>query len=324
MSGSYRKINYDLRPAKSIERKMLCEALRKLIIFCDLAKYRYVGFGATFFTDFLLIHKSLGLNDLISIEKEKEDKRRFEFNCPYRCVQLRFGEANDILPIISWTKKIILWLDYDDPLKDSMLTDIGTFISRAQTGSIILITIDVKPDKSTDQNSEKNRYAQLTERISKTKIPIGVEEKDLDNENYPRVCYNIVNNEIDEVLSKRNGGLANKLAYKQLFNFYYQDSSPMLSVGGILYAENDDAQIKKCHFEKLDFIKCERDKYDPYKIIVPNLTFREMRSLDKVMPYDKISKIKKKQRPVFLTEKLVEEYSKIYRYVPNFVEAEIH
>jgi hypothetical protein len=324
MSGSYRKINYDIRPAKSIERKMLCEALRKLIIFSDLTKYRYVGFGSTFFTDFLLIHKSLGLNHLISIEKEEDDKKRFEFNCPYRCVQLRFGDANDVLPTINWGKKIILWLDYDEPLKESMLTDIGTFISQAQTGSIILLTVEVNPDKLPDKKGEKSRYKQLTERIDKVKIPIDVEEKDLDNKNYPRVCYNIVNNEIDEVLSKRNGGLENKLIYKQLFNFYYQDSSPMLSIGGILYTENDDNKIEKCHFDKLDFIRLEKDKYDPYKIDVPNLTFREMRCLDKMMPFNNISELKNKEKPAFLTKKMIEDYSKIYRYVPNFVEAEIH
>jgi hypothetical protein len=303
---------------------MFCEAIRRLIIFSDLSKYRYVGFGATFFTDFLLIHKSLGINNLISIEKEKEDKKRFEFNCPYKCVELEFGDANDVLPEISWAKKTILWLDYDDPLKESMLTDIGTFISRAKTGSIILITIDVKPDESIEQDAKKSRYEQLTERITKTKIPIDVEEKDLDGENYPRVCYNIVNNEIDEILSKRNGGLENKLIYKQLFNFYYQDSSPMLSIGGILYAENDDKKIEKCQFHKIDFIRCEKDKYEPYEIDVPNLTLRERRYLDKMMPSKNISKLKKKAKPKFLTKNMVEAYSRLYRYVPNFVEAEMH
>lgn len=329
MPGSYKKINYNLRPAKSVERKMLCEALKKLVIFSnisDLKEYNYVGFGATFFTDFLLMHKSLGINDLVSIEKEKDDRKRFEFNCPYSCVKLVFGDANDVLPRISWKKKMVLWLDYDYSLKDSMLTDIGTFVSRAQSGSVIFITVDVEPDKLPDKEGEKNRYEQLTERIDKTKIPINVKEKDLDRKNYPRVCYDILNNEIDEVLSKRNGGLEdeNKLAYKQLFNFYYKDSSPMLSIGGILYAKKDSERIKKCNFEGLDFIRCEKDKYKPYKISIPNLTFREMRSIDKFMPSTNISKVRKEGKLNFLEAEKIKNYSGIYRYVPNFVEAEIH
>jgi hypothetical protein len=327
MSKSYERLYYYLRPAKSIERKMLCEALRRLLIFSDLTEYRYVGFGSTFFSDFMLIHKSLGINDLISIEKEEEDRRRFIFNRPYKCIKLRFGEANDVLPTIRWTKKIILWLDYDYSLRESMLTDIGTFISRAQTGSVILLTMDVTPDNLPEKKGEKNRYEQLTERISKAKIPIDVKEKDLDPKNYPRVCHEIVNNEIDEILAKRNGGLENKfkLIYKQLFNFIYKDgSSPMLSIGGILYSDKDKPKIDGCNFNRLNFIRCNKDIYEPYKIDVPILTFREMRYLDKILPYENISGIKNKERLTFLKTKMVEDYSKIYRYFPNFVEAEMH
>lgn len=321
MPTSYERIDYNLRPAKSIERRMLCEAFRRLLHFSNLTEYRYVGFGSTFFSDFSLIHKSLGLTDLISVEKEEKDKARFRFNRPYKCIRLRFGDANDVLPTISWSKKIILWLDYDYKLDESMLTDVGTFISRAQTGSIVLITMDVNPDESLEQNAAKRRYEQLTERIDKAKIPIDVEEKDLDRENYPRVCYNIVNNEIDEVLAKRNGGLEKKfkLIYKQLFNFIYKDgSSPMLSVGGILFATNNEDKINKCNFEGLGFIKSKRDAFEPYRINVPKLTFREMRHLDKMLPSRKRAHLR------FLSKEMIDDYSKIYRFFPNFVEAEIH
>ena len=325
MSKSYERLYYYLRPAKSIERKMLCEALRRLLVFCDLTEYKYVGFGSTFFSDFMLIHKSLGINDLISIEKEEEDRRRFIFNRPYKCIKLRFGEANDVLPAISWTKKTILWLDYDNKLEESMLTDIGTFISRAKAGSIILITMDISPDELPTEKESKTRYKQLSDRIGRRKIPIDVEEKDLDGKNYPRICYNIVNNEIDEMLATRNGGLKDKLFYKQLFNFYYRDgSSPMLSFGGILYSEKDNPKIDGCNFNRLNFIRCNKDIYEPYTIDVPVLTFREMRYLDKILPIGNISEIKKKDRLKFLKTKMVEDYSKIYRYFPNFVEAETH
>jgi len=321
MSTSYERIDYNLRPAKSIERKMLCEAFRRLLSFSDLTEYRYVGFSSVFFSDSSLIHKSLGLTDLISIEKEEKDKGRFRFNRPYKCIRLRFGDANDVLPTISWAKKIILWLDYDYKFNESMLTDIGTFISRAQTGSVILLTMDVTSDNLQREKRDKSRYEQLTERINKAKIPIDVEEKDLDNVNYPRVCYNIVNNDIEEILARRNGGLENKykLVYKQLFNFIYKDgSSPMLSIGGIIYSNNDKDKINKCNFERLEFIKSEKDKYEPYKISVPKLTFREMRYLDKILPSGKRENLR------FLSKEMIEDYSKIYRFFPNFVEAEIH
>ena len=61
MSGSYEKINYSLRPAKCIERKMLCETFRRLSIFGKVETYSYIGFRCTFFSDFALFHKSLNI-----------------------------------------------------------------------------------------------------------------------------------------------------------------------------------------------------------------------------------------------------------------------
>lgn len=327
MPTSYERINYNLRPAKSVERKMLCEAFKRLVNFSDLAKYKYIGFGSIFFSDFFLIHKTLGITDLVSIDKVKKDEERFKFNCPYKCIKLYFGDANDILPTINWAKKVILWLDYDYKIKASMLTDIGTFVSGAKAGSIITLTMDVGPDPLQNTDEGKTRCEQLEERVGKGKIPIDVKERELDRKNYPEVCYNIVNNEIDEVLTKRNWGLEKKfqLTYKQLFNFLYKDgSSPMLSIGGIIYAEKDEDKINSCNLEGLEFIKSQRDIFEPYTINVPNLTFREMRSIDKMLPLENNSILKKAKELAFMADDNIKEYSKIYRYFPNFVEAEMH
>ena len=117
MPGSYESINYSLRPAKNIERRMLCEAFRKLSEFERLDRYRYIGFGSTFFSDFSLFHKSLRITDSISIEKDVQNHERFEFNRPYRCIRIEFGESNEVLPKLAWDVKTIVWLDYDYTLE---------------------------------------------------------------------------------------------------------------------------------------------------------------------------------------------------------------
>ncbi len=96
--SSYQGINYSLRPGKATERKMLCEAFRKLSFFRKLESYQYVGFGSTYFSDFSLFHKSLGLKNMISIEQNTQDCYRFEFNKPFKCIDLRLGHSNNILP----------------------------------------------------------------------------------------------------------------------------------------------------------------------------------------------------------------------------------
>ena len=74
------KLDYRLRPAKSIERKMLAESFRRLSQFGRVDLYRYVGFGSLYFSDFLLFHKLLGFKHMLSIEKSDDSnvQSRFE------------------------------------------------------------------------------------------------------------------------------------------------------------------------------------------------------------------------------------------------------
>lgn len=49
MSDSGQKINYTLRPAKCVERKILCELLIKFKTPIPIHEYRYIGFGSFYF-----------------------------------------------------------------------------------------------------------------------------------------------------------------------------------------------------------------------------------------------------------------------------------
>lgn len=46
MSGSGERVNYQIRQGKSIERKMLCDLIRKFQIICGITDFRYIGMGA--------------------------------------------------------------------------------------------------------------------------------------------------------------------------------------------------------------------------------------------------------------------------------------
>src|SRR5690349_11519838 len=116
--GSYEHINYSLRPAKHVERKMLVESFRKLSEFDAIRNYRYIGFGSIYFSDFHLLHKSLGITNMLSIEKDEHNQSRFEFNSPFDCVDIKFGMSDAILPTLEWENiPTIIWLDYDGKLK---------------------------------------------------------------------------------------------------------------------------------------------------------------------------------------------------------------
>src|SRR5690606_26468287 len=146
MAGSYRLINYALRPAKTAERKMLSDAFRKLSSFDKIESYGYIGFGSTYFSDFSLFHRAFGIDDMVSIEKDDNSVERFEFNKPYSCIDIKFDLSENILPNLDWSKKKIVWLDYDDPFNSSMLIDLNTFISEAESASMFLMSFNAQPD----------------------------------------------------------------------------------------------------------------------------------------------------------------------------------
>ena len=88
MPGSDQNINYQIRPSKSIERKMMCELVKEIQIIQGTRELRYIGMGAKYFTDFLLFHNEFGVTDMISIEAERERAMRYEFNKPLKSIQM--------------------------------------------------------------------------------------------------------------------------------------------------------------------------------------------------------------------------------------------
>src|SRR5438132_366806 len=116
MSGH--EIDYSLRPAKQIERSMVFEACRRLNHFGNLEEYRYVGFGSYFFHDFRIVHRELGICDMVTIEGDYTLEERVRYNQPYACIDIRMGWSNKVLPLLNWEKPSVIWLDYTAKLNE--------------------------------------------------------------------------------------------------------------------------------------------------------------------------------------------------------------
>jgi len=291
---------------------MFCEVFNRLSEFGRVDSYRYIGFGSIFFSDFSLFHRSLNITNNVSIERQYVDRERFELNRPYNCIDLIFGESNEILPILDWNVKTIIWLDYDSPLSDSILADIIFVCTYLQPGSLLIVTVDAEPDDI------GHRVRLLRERVDDSKIPVRLIEESLVGWNTAKTSRRIITNEIASTINARNGGRqeGEKLSYKQLFNFHYADGRKMLTVGGLLHDESQSDLVAKCGFKDFDFIK---DGEEAYEIDVPNLTLREIHYLNKQLPSQDISSIEAFKIPL---EDII-KYAKIYRYFPLFVVAEI-
>jgi hypothetical protein len=278
--SSFRKINYSLRPAKAVERKMLNFALKKFSHFDHLSNYQYVGFGSTTFHDFVLFHKELGINNMISIESSG-NLERFNFNKPYSCIEMMFGDSQTVLPKIDWRRKSILWLDYDKTLQNYYLSDIDTFITSGVSASSIIVTLNCDPDAYGLSNEQ--RRDKIIEEIGESNLPFGNKLIDFASNNLPITLYKIIISRIKSTLSARNGGLidSNKLQFEQIFHFHYSDGAKMLTIGGILVNEADHKIFVDYNIGEYDFL---RDKEDMFNIEIPILTTKEVRFLNSQMP----------------------------------------
>lgn len=322
MARSYEEVNYTLRPAKSIERKMLVETLRNLSDFDAVDSYRYVGFGSTYFSDFTLIHKALGISDMISVERDVDKEERFKFNRPYNCIRIEFGNSNDVLPDLHWDKKTILWLDYDSKLDSNILSDVRIACSSAISGSALIVTVNANPQRFEGVSARELaelRLQQLEKDVGANKVPGDVDGKNLKGWDEAIVHRRIINNEIAQTLSERNGGCAKgeEMQYKQLFDFHYADGPKMLTTGGLLYKQEHQDTVGKCGFSRLDFVRLSGD--EPYLIEVPSLTYREIQYLDAQLPLSDHTELEAKAIP----RKHLRQYARVYKYFPNFAEADL-
>ena len=318
MTSSYELVNYSLRPAKAAERKMLCEIVRRLEPFNRIGAYRYVGFGSIYFADFHLFHQSLGISDMVSIEKDEVNEPRFRFNKPFRCVDLRLGHSNVVLPQMNWDKRSFLWLDYDGKLNKSVLADLATVSSKVASGSLLVVTINVEPERkpgAAPLEQDQYRLESFSEAVGDQKVPLGTTGANLRGGELAKVCRKVILNEIGKALTDRNGPLEDesKLRFQHLVHFLYADGAQMLTVGGLLYEKREENLAQACGLEELPFVMTGEDAFT---IKAPKLTQKEIRHMNSQLPRVPTDQLSLPGVP----ESDIQDYAAIYRYYPSFSE----
>ena len=137
--NSANTINYELRPCKFVERRMLMSSLSRIVgYFCQ--PYQYVGFGGLAFTDFKLFHKELNIDKLYSIEKMYSDEK-LEFNKPFSQINILHTDSTSAINnMLDLTKPSIIWLDYDNRLEKFMFQDLEICLNRLPKGSVYIFS----------------------------------------------------------------------------------------------------------------------------------------------------------------------------------------
>ena len=150
------RVSYDLRPSKQCERKIMLDLFNTARASGFLiSDYRYVGMGANRFYDFILIHKYLGIDKMISLEHDEEMFLRAEFNCPYKFIKISNITVYDFLSTDHFEGNSIYWMDYDKDISQEIMRDIASLARNVKSG-----ISSFSPFAEFRQNTSKEKVVQ--------------------------------------------------------------------------------------------------------------------------------------------------------------------
>jgi hypothetical protein len=308
LSLSYRKVRYDLRPAKQVERLMLVDALRRLSGGgFPIARYQYTGMGSVHFYDFSLLHRYAGIERMVSVEASTDIAKRVKFNCPYAIITVRMGKIGSIIQELPREDDHLIWLDYDSTIQESYLADVTQAVARFQPGTIVLATVDVEPPRGLGTTPEiredfESRFRDL--------LPPNAPASDFTRKNLAKLNGQLIWRAIQRGLNGREA-----IGFQLLFHFVYQDGHKMLTIGGMIVDPAVRDKLRQSSVFSASYVR-RRANQRAYEIRVPVITRKERLYLDAAMPCaDDWSPSE------FEMEKAeLKAYRDIYRFAPQFAE----
>jgi hypothetical protein len=309
--NSTNRIDFSIRPNKSIERSIVFDSLREYLTVSKLRNTAYVGFGSVWFADFVLAHKRLKISKMVSIERDPVTASRALFNCPYRFLKIEEGKSGDVLPELLNREGFraspwIVWLDYDGSLCEDMLDDIYLILNRVPPDSALLVTFNVQSGAYGEQTKDRR------ETLQDLFPEVDIDEKGLNtNASFSRIIQQLLIDEMVASTSKRSrDGIA-----VPAFNMSYKDTRWMGTVGVLLPRASKTDAIREL------VLKPSWRGMPKEPIDTPLLTSREVAVLQSQLP-----------RPGGLTERQVRKlgfdleqaridaYVKYYADYPTFVQ----
>ncbi len=307
MSDSGRAINYSSRPAKGVERKLICELVNKFPKSLNINKYRYIGFGSFYFADFILFHNQLNIDKMISIE-HSEQEERYNFNKPYKCIDILFCDAQDALSrYLDFPADApdFMWLDYDYELNRDIVSDLITASQKLVKGSFLFVSFNgsLKVDLG--------KRVEYLKEIFGDYIP-SIQEKDIDKDTISQIFYQGIDNAIQKNITNRQ--LVDRISAKSIFFIKYRDGAPMLTIG--YYFGDEDTTIEMDEIADLPGVTVSGT---PINLKIPCFTKSEIRELNKLLPGSSAEEIKETLSYLELED--IRKYIGLYKYYPNYIDA---
>jgi hypothetical protein len=308
--NSSKRLNYETRPAKFTERKMLLSSFLRI---CNLygGNYQYIGLGGVSFTDFKLFHKELHINEMYSLEGGDFSKEKLQINLPFSFIKIIKERSTIALNKLDLDKKTLVWLDYDDTLKLYMFEDLEILLRKMPVGSVYLMSCN--KELKSDETGEEYTVEEFRE-IYGDLAPFELKAKDFSASEDYKTIRTMFSTFINKIMKERD----EEIKFQQLYNFLYQENrgAKMYTFGGVITEEG--RTIESLNLSDFDFIK---EFEDPYKIKIPNLTSKEIDLINRNISDEEALKelINKK----IVTKSEINEHKQTYKYLPNFYDVRL-
>lgn len=308
-------IAYDLRPAKQIERRMLLDFVRSAAgNGMDLSLYHYVGMGGVRFIDFLMVHRYLGITDMTSLEQSADIFARCEFNKPLGSIRLFPGSASSYLATYSPTGPGVVWLDYDWSLSNAVQNDVVTVATKSKVGSFLFVTVSGDPPRFLRDKNTDERLAYYMDELGD--FALGFSKEDFQNASFRETMAKTL-------LAICTFAFASRVdaSFLPLFRVIYRDSTPMVTVGGVLSPPLSANSYRSAICTGMPLLDSLGSK-DFYEIDTLNLTEPERRLFELAATSDFLDPDRESPlKALGFGQGDLVTYRDLVRYMPRYVES---
>ena len=336
---SFERLDYRLRINKHIERRLVFDVLHTAMERIGFVKHRYVGLGALWFGDFRIAHRTLGIDEMVSMEFA-DSAARSEFNRPYRGIKVHSGSTHEVLARTKptwWKRPAVFWFDYDGTLNTDVVSDIDTVLSLAAPDSVLILTVNA------DRQSYRQRPTDDTLR-GHTAVG-GIEEilgsqcvapkfnidanaagvyVDISRDRFPEFIADAMSTYLThKVVSEARVVAGESLQFVPLYRLHHKDGADMVTVGGAITLQSKAEAWRRCaNAHPLIADDASGPTYTRLDLIP--FTIKEKIALDLCLPYaldDAKYLAQARKRGLALADDDLRKYKKFYRHFPVFAEA---
>lgn len=260
---SFERFDYRLRTNKHIERKLVFDILYGAAQKLDFSRHWYLGFGSMWFGDFMMAHRRLGIDDMISMER-CEYALRASFNKPFAGIKVEAGDSDVIMAGFEqarWERPLVAWLDYDGYLNDDIVRDIEVFLARAAPNSTIAVTVNAvrgtyRPKVTSSIRSRNETSVGTVEKfLGGGSVSPRFEPKSNGTGNYSDLTETLFPEFLTEAISifmehkllnAAREVSGQRLKFVPLYRIHHKDGADMVTVGGTIVNSAEESIWREC------------------------------------------------------------------------------